>query len=283
MPDSNVLPPPSAAAQQASTVLAPSATYLMLDDEIRVTAYNGAAGVTLEVHARIFGTTQLVQVSRDTLTPSTNRAASSQVVATDEGWLIGGEVFAVAGTPLIGQCYVVVEVVRGLASSGMAHELLAAGYVTARTPLRFPTPMSGTSLDGRGALRSITGTNPAAGVEILETVPTGARWRFLTMNAALTTSAVVNNRQVKFIVDDGANVLYRMSTSYSQVNSRTDRYTFAPTGTSLIAIDNTALAVTPVDLWLLAGYRLLTLTTLLDAGDDWGAPQYLVEEFTEPQ
>jgi hypothetical protein len=61
-------------AARAAALLSPSAVYLELDDELRVTAFNSLASVTLEIRSRIFGIGRKVQVSRDTLTPSTNRA-----------------------------------------------------------------------------------------------------------------------------------------------------------------------------------------------------------------
>lgn len=269
-------------AARAAALLSPSALYLEFDDELRVTAFNSVASVVLEIRSRIFGLGRKVQVSRDTLTPSTSRAASSKTIGTDEGWLIGGEVFVSGAAPLIGQCFVVVEVVRGLNTGAPALQLIGAGYVTANTPVAFPSFPPASPLDGGGALRSIAGTTPGAGVELSETVPTGARWELLAFQATFVTSAAAANRVPQLTLDDGTTVYYQLGAALNQAASLTQRRSWfqgAP-APYLDNANNLPLPL-PMNLRLGAGHRIRTVTAAIDVGDQWSAVRYLVREWIE--
>lgn len=129
-------------------------------------------------------------------------------------------------------------------------------------------------------MRSITGTNPAAAAEISETVPVGSRWKFKGMRAVLTTSATVANRNVTLTIDDGTNTILSGGAVYNQAASAAFTYWFAPGLTNSVQTSVIAqVPIPPTDTLILpSGYRIRTLTGALQAGDDWGAPQYLVEE-----
>jgi hypothetical protein len=262
--------------------LSPSAFYMHVDDNLRVTSYNAAAGVVLTIRSRILDASGSIQASSDTHTPLTTRSAASQILPTAEGWILGGQIFASSGSPLVGQCFVVVEVVRGLGSSAIALQTVAAGYVTAKQPLSWPGQSITSSLDGVGVLRSITGSTPAAGGDISETVPTGARWELLALMAQLTASAVVANRQVSLTLDDGVSTFFRYGNVQQQTASIVERYVFFQ-GSPAVSRDNTnnQNGHVPAGVRLLAGYRIKTITNTVDAGDQWTAPQMLVREWIE--
>jgi len=272
---------PPAAPSQGGT-WAPSGSYLRADENLRVTSYNALASVVLAVRARVYEADGTVTDSFDSHTPLTNRSAQATIIRTPEGWLLGGEVFVSSASPLIGQTFVVVEIVRGESTAGIATQLLAAGYVTAKQPLLFPQVAPQSSLDGGGALRSITGTTPAAGAEISETVPTGARWELLAFAATLTTSAAVANRTPLLIVDDGANDYYRDTVTTTQTASLAIRYLWGP-GVAIRSGTNNNLqnGSTPVGMRLGGGHRLRTSTTSIQGADQWGGVQYLVREWIE--
>jgi hypothetical protein len=160
-----------------------SSWYMKIDDNIRITSYNALASVRLEVRYRFVDCEGKIGANQEAQTPNTDRTAKSTIFVTPEGWLLGGEVFVSGAAPLIGQTYVVVEIVRGLGSSALPLQVIAAGYVSAKQPLPFPNTQMYSTLDGGGALRSIAGATPAAGAEISETVPTGARWQLLALRA----------------------------------------------------------------------------------------------------
>jgi hypothetical protein len=260
----------------------PSAVFMRLDDNIRVTSYNALASVGLTIRARVMTEDGTIDDSVDTQTPNTDRTAKTTIVRTDEGWLLGGQVVVTSAAPLVGQTFVVVEIIKGDTANALALQLLAAGYVSAKQPLMFPQVIGASSLDGGGALRSITGTTPAAGAEISETVPTGARWELLAFKALLTASATVANRLARLTIDDGVNVFWDTPSNTAQTASQAIGYRWAQGLAQQFAdsITNQFQAF-PGGLRLLGGSRIRTTTTNIQAGDQWSAVQYLVREWIE--
>ena len=157
--------------------------------------------------------------------------------------------------------------------------LLWQGFIPYNAAVGWPgTPTKDVS-DGAGTIRSITGTAPGAGVDISEVCPSNRRWQLLMFRASLTSSATVANRLVNIILDDGTNMLYRLTANTNQPASQTNGYNVASGIPNAFdgAVDiGTTL---PQPTIIKAGCRIKTSTTNLQAGDQWTAPQYLVIEW----
>lgn len=252
-----------------------------MNDALRVTSFNGAAGVTVVLEGRFLSREGEIGVFRFQHTPNTDRSSKSETYAMGDGWLLNCQVRALAGTPRRGQCFVLVEVVRGLGATQEPLGALLQNYVSATSRLAWPgSPMSESACPP-GALRSLTGTDPAANVEISETVPTNARWRLLALIATLVTDANVAAREAALTIDDGTAVVGRFPAGQNQAASLTTRYVWA-SGGGRFAIVSDRTIVTPIpDIWLPDGFRLKTVTTALQATDNWSAPQLFVEELIE--
>lgn len=261
--------------------LTPSAFYMRQEDNLRLTAFNSAAGVELAVRVRFLTRDGQIIAGSDRLVPTTARAASAAFIPTTEGWILSAEVFAVAGSPRIGQCFAVLDVVRGDATVPLPLACLLQGYVTDTSRLSFPGSPIRSSIEGPGVLRSIVGTDPAAGVEIVEAVPTNARWRVHAIRFALTTSGAAANREVSLVFDDGANIFARVPSRVTQITALTFGYSaFFDAALEAVAQDTERTIRLPrIDLQ--GGMRFRTITTALDVGDNYTAPQYLVEEWIE--
>jgi len=257
--------------------------YLRVDDNIRVTSYNALAAVRLEVRYRFVDCEGRIQASQEAQVPNTDRTAKSSVFATPEGWLLGGEVFVSGAAPLIGQTYVVVEIVRGLGSSALPLQVIAAGYVSAKQPLPFPGTQITSSVDCGGAVRSITGSTPAAGAEISETVPTGARWELLSFFTLFTTSAGAANRLPAFFIQDTAPVTFFFDQmSGAEVAATAYRNVWAQGVTANAGLTTAAQRGSlPVGNRLAAGFNFGTVTANIQAGDQYSNVRYLVREWLE--
>jgi len=256
--------------------------YLTGEESLLVTVFNGLAGVTVKISGRTLplGATRPVPF-KQTFTPTSNRAASTQLIPLGDGWLLNAEVIITAGSPLMGQTFAKMSLVRGLTSVAEDLYTLAADNVTAQQTCAWPGSGVQGSLDGAGALRSVTGTDPAAGAECSDTVPTGARWQLHAWNVQLVTSAVVANRAATIVIDDGANVLYQAGDGVVQTASTTIRHVFGE-GVGFWGNPNGVfLGTLPQKLQLLAGWRIRTITQAIDVGDNYGPPQLLVEEWME--
>jgi hypothetical protein len=258
------------------------AIYLGTDDNILVTSFNAAAGVTLALRSRSLSLDNRFIFGGDAQTPNTDRTAKTTQISTPDGWLLGLNVFVTGGTPVFGQCYVKVELVRGLGTGQLVTQVICAGYVTAKQPMTWPGGPSLSSVDGPGAVRAIVGASPGAGAEFSETVPTGARWELIALHSALVTNATVANRIPVLILDDGANIDFVSPMVGNEDASKTWVNAWGQ-GTAGVfsATGLCALGSIPVNTRLVAGSRIRSSTVAIAAGDQWSAPKYIVREWIE--
>lgn len=133
----------------------------------------------------------------------------------------------------------------------------------------------------QGFVRSVLGTDPAAGAEVSETVPTNARWKLHSIIASLVTDGTVANRNVNWIIDDGTTTLYTSNDNTNHAATTTASHILSENQTrgTIGTIYNSPM--NPVGLVLFQGWRIRTSTTNLQAGDNWAAPQIFVEEWIE--
>lgn len=261
--------------------LAAGGVFVSNDENIRITALNSLAGVRLALEARLLSLEGTIETIRVELVPTSDRVASSAIAGMREGWLLMGHVRPLAGAPRRGQCYARVEIVRGRTGDVQPIATLGGGYVTETSSLVWPGAPCEDSAAGRGVIRSITGTDPAAGVEPSDTVPTNARWGLMAWRARLVADATVATRTPQFIIDDGTTIVWRWDAGTSATASTSRDYHAGVVGyASPVSISEVSMAL-PAGLVLPGGYRIRTLTSGLQAGDNWGAPQLLVEEWIE--
>jgi len=131
-------------------------------------------------------------------------------------------------------------------------------------------------------IKAITGTDPAAGSEISETVPTNARWRVASFRFSLTTSATVADRYVQLVVDDGTTPIRWGDFSPSpQGASATWTYQASPGGVEHTVRVGVVRIALPDNLVLPQGWRIRTSTANLQTDDDFGPPELIVEEWIE--
>lgn len=269
-----------AAARGALTQSAPpSAIYVGPDAALRLSAYSSLATVRLALEGRLIGLDGIVQTVRAEIAPSNDRLVNTVIAGIAEGWLLGGHVRAIVTTPRSGQVYARVEVIRGRSGDVQPIQLLAQGYVSEHSWLAWPGGMFRESSQGRGVLRVIAGTDPAAGAEIVETVPTNALWRLISMAATLQTDATVGTRAPAFIASHGGSTYFHAGGGVTTAASAGARYTFAAGVGVMGSTQNGNLVALPADLVLPGGSTFGTNTGGIFAGDNWGNPTYLVEEW----
>lgn len=178
-----------------------------------------------------------------------------------------------------GQVYARIQLLRGGDFQGTVAQILSQGYITFYSQLFWPDFESVDSVSGIGNSRSITGTTPAAGAEISETVATGLLWRPQMFGFKFTTSGVAGNRQVAVSIDDGVNIFGYI---ISNVNCGPGAAFFFLMGSGFpvgVLYANTINLPLPADLRLQSGCRIRTSTGSLNAGDQYSNVQYLVEEW----
>jgi len=277
-----VLSSPLEAARAFEPTLAPVGLFITGEDRLRVTSFNAAAGVTLAVEGRVFLAGHGLRAFAERHVPATDRTTSSTSFAIGEGWLLDVTIRASGGTPRRGQCFAIVELVRGSVNGAVQPlAVLAQGYVTDSQRRGWPLSPIELSTEGPGVLRSITGTDPAANVEISETVPTNARWLIHAIRFTLTTDATPANREVSLTFDDGALVFARVPSRVTHTASLAIGYSaYRDAALEAVAQDTERSIRLP---WLLlqGGHRVNTVTTNRQVTDNYSAPQLLVEEWIE--
>lgn len=116
-----------------------------------------------------------------------------------------------------------------------------------------------------------TVSNPAVGTDDVITVPTGETWRLDNILTRLVTSAVVGNRQMTLVIDDGTNnnVIWTLQAAVNQAASLTQDYIFS-VGVQEIALRGGIQQEPLPPLMLKGGYRIKTVTTGIGVADQWG-------------
>jgi len=177
-----------------------------------------------------------------------------------------------------GRLFVRLELFMGGANA----QTLCSGYITRRYTLTWPTGQFEHSTEGPGAIKNIIGTDPPAGNEISETVPTNARWRLLGFHATLTTDSTVITREANIIIDDGTNEIFETGSGMTAGASSSLVEIATPIQIrGIISANRRSAPLPPNGVMMKAGWRIRTNTNNLQAGDNWAAPRLLVEEWIE--
>lgn len=185
-----------------------------------------------------------------------------------------GHVTAAAVGPISGikrgQLYVMI---RQLDTANNPRSVLCAGYVHETKGLALGEYED--SLSGQGFLRSITGTNPAAGVEVSEAVPTNARWRLTVLMVTVVGGAA--SFFPSFSITDGTNEKFRTA-AVTVAGGATDVMILSDR--VRVESANITWFELPSDLTMLPeGWTVDTIA--ITADDDYAAPQLWVEEWID--
>jgi hypothetical protein len=252
------------------------------EDVLEITSWNSAAGVRLTMQGRVHQPPNQLIPFQSSHTPATDRSPMTTVHTVPAGDLLNLIVYCDAGAPAVGQTFVRVVVRRGAGGAFVRLGMLIQGPVTANNARAWPgSPIVG-STEGEPYLRAITGTAPAAGSAILETVPTGARWELLSWLFNFTTSAVVADRKV-FVQFTIASVAVGVVVNFSTIPaSSVALFTFEPTMQSTSdAINGLFQAGWGARILLPAGSQIATSARSGQVGDLFTAPQFLVREWLD--
>ncbi len=157
---------------------------------------------------------------------------------------------------------------------------LAIGTVNAGKGLSWPQSDINNSEPVKGHILTVAGDNAAAGDDVLDVVPTTSWWKLRAFNFTLVTDATVSSRRVH--VKIGANGVFQFenAAAIDQTASQTRVY-YCYVASGGLQIDNGSAIHIPIppDLILMPDDEIITITTNLQAGDNFGAVQYYVEEY----
>lgn len=266
---------------RAKVVASPFPFGLSDDDNLRVTSVNSLPGVTLEVHYRLLTRAGEIKAGVFKHTPNTNRTAKTDDFNMAGGFVTNLSVFATGGSPLIGQTFVIVQIIRGIGSVAIVAGTMLQGYVTTTQGLGWPGSPIVSSTEGEPVIRTIVGATPAAGNGPLETVPTGARWELLTWFATATKNVgpLTSITPTVQLADPSANAIGNYSAIAAFANVTSQAVSFGAGLNPSAAAGAQTAGCLPTGLKLPAG-----CTISMPAPNNianWSAPIYSVREWQE--
>lgn len=267
---------------RAGTITAPFQFLVDGADNLRIEGWNSVAGVALELTFRFANVDGSIEPQRYTLPLTADRQSTGLDISLAPGYLLNMAVFASGGAPKIGQTFVCIKLIRGFGGATIVMGLLLQGYVTAEQGLGWPGSPIASSTDSEPALRVITGTAPAAGAEITETVPTGARWELVSLGATHQGDGSGANRTARLLFLSGAAVMAAFPQAFLEGVGNLQGYCWTqglPLSAGLAGDRQVQGLVTQVA--LPQGAQIRTSTIGLGPADQWSAPTYLVREWLE--
>jgi hypothetical protein len=279
-------PPPSNPQSSPNTVhfdpklVAPSQTiYFQRNDQITLILLSNTPNMLVRFNYRWL--TPDGEIKEGEFDTQPFSVLSSFAIPLYEGWLLSFNARAVSG--LINGQWVFLQVVLNRNQAGVAglpaYSNIWQGYVYNGGNNGWPGTPAKEITDGPGVIRSITGGAPAAGAQILETMPANTRRVLLSLRAVLVTSAAVANRVASFKITDGANILYTIGNNGNQLAATSFTYHMAPGSQFYNDTQGNIVFPFPTLVELKAGFRIQSLVTGMDVADQWGAPQYEVLEW----
>lgn len=260
----------------------PASLYVRQGELLFLQARSAPAGIVVQLEGRLLiaASNEVIPLTL-TVRPGSDRSASDATIRLAEGFLLSLIVGIVDSTARRGQTYVRAGLSTAPAAAGIDPLILCQGYCTAEFVLAWPPGFHEPAISGAGMLRSITGTDPAADTEISETVPTNARWRLLAIAARLVTDGTAATRTARLQIDDGTTVMLSIPPAATHIASLTRDYIGAAFGATLTTYTPEIMWPVPPDLMLFQGWRIRTAVDTRQVGDNWAAPQLLVEEWIE--
>jgi hypothetical protein len=253
--------------------------YIFNEDELRVGVKTATAGLVIQVAGVMLNANGEQSNFSVVVAPTSDRVETVTQNNIGSGWILHCAASLVSGTLTPRCAYVRADIVRPMGSGNTVQTELLSGYLENTFLPSFPFVRPSPPLDGVGASKVIIGNDPAAGAEVNDTVPAGAAWRLRAALLTLVTSANVANRRPHLVFDDGTNVYLRSVSGTDIPASTTATISFWAGGTIVAPNNNVQVAPLPDAVLLFPGHRIRTITTALDAGDNYGAPVYMVEEY----
>jgi hypothetical protein len=169
-----------------------------------------------------------------------------------------------------------------LQMAGVPSLTLAAHYVTTAAALAWPGGTIEDPTSGRGYIHTVETNAPAAGAEVVITVPVGELWHVTGHKFELATDANVGTRQQYILMQNTTPVpIFYNKANATQAQSLTRQYYWYQFTTVPTAFDTNIFGhVPPMD--LIATQTIETFTSAIEATDTYGASFSQVESWLNP-
>jgi hypothetical protein len=249
-------------------------------DFLRLRVWSSNASATVRVTGRLITPEGEDNPIDELVTPTSDRAANAWTFNLTYGYLVG---LRVAGNVNMvhGDTYAELFLTHGNPSLQSGYLDLCRGYVSGTARRSWPGGSHTDSTEGPGKIRTIVGTQPAAGADWSETVPTNALWRIHSIRAILTCDANVATRTPQVIINDGSNTLMGLTFAAGAAATEVRRFLLEPVGVIRAAAGLEIYAPLSPDIYLPQGGIIRVSTSGLQVGDQWGTPFIQVQEWLQ--
>lgn len=177
-------------------ILSRSPYYVDDNARLRVSVTSSVVPVTVAIHTRR-GLPDGSTVPAELTVTATQAYVTTQAdFEIGESLLYNVVALVKSGSVIVGNCYVTCDLVMGNQANPFVLAALIGRQVTQNQPAGWPGTPVQTSTETEPAVRYIQLTTPGPGQNIVQTVPTGARWEILGFTCTLTTDATPGNREI---------------------------------------------------------------------------------------
>lgn len=258
----------------------PGSLYVTLDDVILFQGW--APLVTTQVRLSIRMLTprgEVIPVFYLINVAASGTTQTLKAITNLEGYILS--MSAEVATGLAGAVWVNVVIQRGQGSQDATQGMnLLQGYPSLTDTLSWPQAPPVKSIDGRALANVVVVAAPAAGVELSAVVPAGVNWLVRSLRYSLTTSAAVANRFSTVVFQDGiGNTFAQIPAGGTQAASLTFTYTLA-NGLPVSVQNNISTTGLPTECRMPGGWAIKTLTSAIQAADQYSAMVLELETFT---
>lgn len=257
----------------------PASLYVTLDDVILFQGWAALASTPVRLSIRMLNPNGEVKPSFYIINVAANGVTATLKSITNlEGFILSMSAEVLTG--LAGAVWVNVVIQRGVGTGDATQGLnLLQGYPSLTDTLSWPQAPPVKSIDNRGLANVVAVANPAAGADYSIIVPAGVNWLVRSIRFQLVTAVAAGNRFVELRVDDGAgNIFADISGGTVQAASLTFLYTFAA-GLPVSANNNVFTNGLPAEMRLPGGFRIRTVTTAIQAADQFSGCALELETF----
>lgn len=173
-----------------------------------------------------------------------------------------------------GQCFVTMRITV----NGDILYALSSGYVHGDKPVSWPAVSLTSATNGRGVFRTIDSPDAAAGEEFTITIPDNTVNLVRAIRFQFVAAAAAASRRVHLTFTRAGTVMFDCFGSIDQIINETKNYSCMPIGVVPDETDGSDIIIPiPADLYLRVNDTIVSKTTAINAGDNFGVASAYVE------
>jgi hypothetical protein len=258
----------------------PSAVYVDTSDVLQISCATSLALEVVTISYRILRADGAAVKGQFQVFPLADRAIVSKLEPLPEGFLLSVSCRASVATTR-GQTFVRAFLTDPALGGGQPSYMLLADYVTNAMAPAHPNGRVLSPIEGPGQIHAVAIPSAPLGSDFQFTVPVNTRWRIISGSSQFIPSAVAGNRDIAlFYTIFGANNFF--SEAIAHVTASNPCIISWSDVTAVTPLNNRQQTIgIPSNLVILSNTFFNSSTFGLDAGDQFGAPSMLVEEWLD--